>query len=216
MDKTDKKNMKRELKGRTPEQQKVIKYFYGVSGCLKKGMKDEEYESMVMARVKGTDFKQKALDKLGVDESQVNEVAPIHFEGYWLPDDEKDKNKVRVRQGKDKIRTSAYQISWIFFSSTQIYVYQYTFHMDEEGKRERTEEYFYKDVTNFSTVSSTVETKISKVNCRGNITDKRINVDKNEFAIIVPGDKFSCAMDQNEYTERVIQGMKAKLREKKG
>ena len=41
-------------------------------------------------------------------------------------------------------------------------------------------------------------------------------MDRNDFAIIVPGDKFYCSMEQNDYTERVIQGMKAKLREKKG
>ena len=33
--------------------------------------------------------------------------------------------------------------------------------------------------------------------------------------LVVPGDKFYCSMEQNDYTERAIQGMKAKLREKK-
>lgn len=120
--------------------------------------------------------------------------------------------------GKDrKWRSSAYQISWIFFSDTQVYVYQYTFNMDEDGKKESTEEYFYKDITNFSTSSDTVEKEVlEKVSCKGEATYTRKNVDSNRFAMVVPGDKFYCSMEQSDYTERAIQGMKAKLREKKG
>lgn len=119
--------------------------------------------------------------------------------------------------GKDRVwRSSAYQISWIFFSDTQVYVYQYTFNMDEDGKKEATEEYFYKDITNFSTVSDSVEKEVvDKVSCTGKTTYVRKSVDSNRFALVVPGDKFYCSMEQSDYTERAIQGMKAKLREKK-
>jgi len=205
--------MKQRLKGRTPEQQKVIKYFYGASGCLSPGLSDQEYESLVMGKVKSFDFKQKALNKIGLDESQVTEVEPIHFEDYLFDED----NKNYARCGKDGLwRSSAYQISWIFFSSTQVYVYQYTFNMDEDGKEERTEEYFYKDITNFSTSSDTVEKEVAtKVSCNGTTTYVRTNVKTNRFALVVPGDKLFCALDQNDYTEKAIQGMKAKLREKK-
>ena len=209
--------MKQALKGRTAEQQKVIKYFFESSGCFSKGLTDEEYDSMVMARAKSMDFKKKALEKIGLDESQVSEVAPIHFEDYWWGDSDKDSDKYYSLRGKDGVwRTSAYQISWIFFSSTQLYVYQYTFHMDEDGKKEKTEEYFYKDVTNFSATSDSVERETSKTSCTGKTTVMRTNVNTNRFAVIVPGDKFYCAMKQNDYTEKAIQGMKAKLREKKG
>ena len=205
--------MNRALKGRTPDQQKIIKYFFGSGGCLSKGLKDEEYESMVMSKAKSVNFKQKALNKIGLDESQVNEVAPIHFEDYLFDD-----KKAYARRGKDGVwRSSAYQVSWIFFSSTQVYVYQYTFNMDEDGKKENTEEYFYKDITNFSTTSDTVEKEsVSKVSCTGKAEYVRTNVDTNRFALVVPGEKFYCAMKQNDYTEKAIQGMKAKLREKKG
>jgi len=205
--------MNRALKGRTPEQQKVIKYFFGAGGCLSKGLSDQEYESMVMERAKSIDFKQKALDKIGLDESQVNEVPPVHFEDYLFD----DKNAY-ARRGKDNIwRSSAYQISWLFFSSTQVYVYQYTFNLDEDGKKESTEEYFYKDITNFSTATDTVEKEVvDKVNCSGKATYIRTNVETNRFALIVPGDKFYCSMHQSDYAEKAIQGMKAKLREKKG
>lgn len=197
------------MRGRTKEQKKVIKYFIS-DGCLSGAMKDAEYDALVQAKAKSMDFKQKALDKIGLDESQVNEIEPVHFEGYYF-----DENKTFAKYGKDRVwRSSAYQISWIFFSSTEVYVYQYTFNMDEDGKKEATEEYFYKDITNFSTSSDTVEKEVIIPNCLY-ATYGRKNVDSNRFALVVPGEKFYCSMEQNEYTERSIQGMKAKLREKK-
>lgn len=209
-------------KGRTTEQQSVIKYFLGNGGgciggilsLLKAGVKDEDYEAMVIAKAASIDFRQKALDKIGLDESQVSEIEPVHFEGYVF-----DGKKAYAKLGKDKFwRSSAYQISWIFFSSTQVYVYQYTFHMDEDGKKESTEEYFYKDITNFSTASDTIEQEVleDKKGCIGSATYARKNIDSLQFALVVPGDKFYCSMKQNEYTEKAVQGMKAKLREKKG
>ncbi len=216
----DKSDLTQRLKGRNPEQQKVIKYFYGIGGgCLSfisPGLKDEDYDAMVTAKAKSADYRQKALSKIGLDETQVNEIEPVHFEGYLFD----EKKNILVIRGKDKLwRSSAYQISWIFFSSSQIYVYQYTFNMDEDGKKESTEEYFYKDITNFTTTSDTVEKwglDDPKGCGKSEPTYSRKNVDSNRFTITVPGDKFYCSMDQNDYTERAIQGMKAKLREKKG
>lgn len=208
-----KAEMNRALKGRTPEQQKVIKYFYGAGGCLSKGMTDEEYDSMVRAKANSIDFKQRALSRIGLDESQVNEIEPVHFEGYYFDD-----KRTYAKPGRDRIwRSSAYQITWLFFSDTQVYVYQYTFNMDEDGKREKTEEYFYKDITNFSTLSDSVEKEVvDKVSCTGKTTYVRQSVDYNSFRLVVPGESLLCSMYQNDYTERAIQGMKAKLREKKG
>jgi len=208
---------KRALKGRNPEQQSVIKYFLGSGGgCLSmfsSGLTDEQYEGMVMSKAKATDFRAKALGKIGLDESQVNEIEPIHFEGYLF-----ENKSAYAKPGTDgKWRSSAYQISWIFFSSTQVYVYQYTFNMDEDGRKEQTEEYFYKDITNCSTASDTVEkTVVEKSGCKGDEKVTRKNVDSTRFAIVVPGDKFYCSMVQSEYSEKAVQGMKAKLREKKG
>lgn len=213
---TSSEELKRLLKGRTPEQQSVIKYFKGSGGgCLSmfsSGLTDEQYEGIVMARAKSMDFKAKALSKIGLDESQVTEIDPVHFEGYSFGPN------VYVRPGKDgRYRTSAYQISWLFFSSSQVYVYQYTFNLNQEGLQERTEEYFYKDITNFSTSSDTVEKEVlEKMSCKGEPTFSRKNVETNVFALVVPGEKFTCSMERSDYTERVIQGMKAKLREKKG
>lgn len=77
----DKIEMQGRLKGRNSEQKQVIKYFYGDGGCLSSTMKDDEYDAMVQAKVKSMDFRQKALNKIGLDESQVSEIEPVHFEG---------------------------------------------------------------------------------------------------------------------------------------
>ena len=206
-------DIKRLCKGRTTDQQQVIKYFLGSGGCLPGGLTDEQYESMVLAKAQSMDFKKRALSKIGLDESEVNEIEPVHLEGYHF-----DEKRTYAKMGKDrKWRSSAYQISWLFFSNTQVYVYQYTFNMDEDGKKENTEEYFYKDITNFSTSNDTIEKEVlDKVNCRGEGQYIRKNVDYSEFTIIVPGDKFRCSTERSDYVERAIQGMKAKLREKKG
>lgn len=209
----DSKTLKNILKNRTPEQQAVIKYFVAGGGCLSKGMTDAQYEELVAKKVAETDWKQRALDNLGLDEDQVKEVEPVHFEN-WLFDDD----KAYAKCGKDNLwRSSAYQITWLFFSSEQVYLYQYILNMDEDGKKELTEEYFYKDITNFSSSSEAVEKKdvLVKVNCKGEgVYDRRV-IETNVFKIVVPGDKLTCSVKKNEYTDRAIQGMKAKLREKK-
>ena len=200
--------VKDRIKGRNDDQKAVIRYFCNEPACLsKKPMTDEEYDSMVLKVLNSNDYKQKALGKIGLDEDQVQEIEPVHFEGYQF-----DKQSL-TKLGKDgKYRSSKYQVSWLFFSATQVYLYQNTFNMDEDGKKESTEEYFYRDITNFSTSSDTVETPFYDAQ-----KDEPFlkNVDSNRFAITVPGDKFYCSLEQNDYTERAIQGMKAMLREKK-
>jgi len=82
-------------------------------------------------------------------------------------------------------------------------MYQHVLDMGSTGIKEATEEYFYKDIVNFSTVTETVK-----------VDGKSIEV--NEFALVVPGDKFYCSMDGVPDADRAISAMKQKLREKKG
>ena len=219
--------LKELLKGRTAEQQSVIKYFKKPSGCFSKNISDQDYDALVQTKVESMNFRQKALDKIGLDESQVNEIEPVHFENFYGVGMNRESNKDRywpsylwVKEGTDrKLRTNAYQISWLFFSDKQVYVYQYTMNLNEDGKNERTEEYFYKDITNFSTISESAEQEknIQKKGCLGGkIIVSRKTLDTDRFALIVPGDKFFCELVKNDYSESRIQAMKAKLREKKG
>jgi hypothetical protein len=212
------KDVKRELeqlmKGRTEEQKNALKYFYQYKGCIFGHlMTDQEYEQMVVKMINSTDWKKKALAKIGMEEEDVQEVRPIHFEGF----DYTPKHSLSL-YGKDmKWRSSHYQISWVFCSATQVYVWQYTFSTIDDTKKERTEEYFYKDITNFSTVTETIEKEVPiKTSCKGEVEFGLKNVEDKQFSIIVPGDRLNCQMeDEDDTVEASIRGLKAKLREKK-
>lgn len=205
----DSSAVKRRSKNRTPEQKMALRYFLN-DGCLQKKPSDEEYDNLVrrMIAEKNLNTPQTALDKLGVDAEEVTEVKPLFLEGYMFGD-----KTSYAKIGKDnEWRSSRYQISWIFCSATHIYLYQYTFNTDEDGKKVATEEYFFKDITNFSASSDTVETpywdkKQKKVVLK--------NVDSTRFRITVPGDSLYCVMSQNDENEAAVKGLKAKLREKK-
>lgn len=141
--------LKNYCRGKSAEQVKVIEYFCKQEGCLSKNMSDDEYSQMVIKKRDSLNLRQKALNKIGLDEDEVSEIPPAVFEGYVF------KNAFAKKRANGNWVSSAYQVAWLFFSSTQIYVYRYTFNMDEDKKTESTDEFFYKDVTSFSTSSET-------------------------------------------------------------
>ena len=141
-----------------------------------------------------------------MDEDQVKEIPPAYFEGYNYGD------AWAKRKANGSWVSSAYQVSWLFFSSEQIYFYEYTIHMDEDLKTERTDEYFYKDVTSFSTQSTTQEAKTRSE--KGG--QKKVQVETKMFKMVVPGEQFIVSMTGIKDADSTVQGMKHKLREKKG
>lgn len=188
--------------GKNEEQRKVIEYFLEQEGCLSKNMTDDEYLALVRRKRDSLNLKQKALSKIGLDEDELQEIPPIMFEGFTF------KNAWSKRRANGNWVSSAYQVSWLFFSATEVYIYQYTMNMDEDKKSESTEEYFYRDVTSFNTRTETENAKDNHGN--------KIEVESNKFAIIVPGATLCVALDDsNGDFEAAIQGMKQKLREKK-
>lgn len=188
--------------GKNEEQRKVIEYFLKQEGCLSKNMTDDEYLALVRRKRDSLNLKQKALSKIGLDEDELQEIPPIMFEGFTF------KNAWSKRRANGNWVSSAYQVSWLFFSATEVYIYQYTMNMDEDKKSESTEEYFYRDVTSFNTRTETENAKDNHGN--------KIEVESNKFAIIVPGATLCVALDDsNGDFEAAIQGMKQKLREKK-
>ncbi len=208
----DKKEVKKLCKGRSADQQEIIHYFYDERGCMNKEVLDTSFDSNKDRQIAALNLKNKALNKLGVDEDQLKEVEPICLVGPVY-------DKGVRRRGADNInRYSVNQITYIFCSSEQVYVYQYTINLDSDEKKERAEEYFYKDITNFTTIDNTeeFEFEVTKGGCIPKTEKQRIKVDTNRFKIAVPGDDpFICAMIPNEETEGLIQALKAKLREKK-
>ena len=188
-------------RGKTAEQQKVIDYFCKEEGCFSKNITDDAYVQMVINKRDSLKLRQKALSKIGLDEDEVSEIPPAMFEGYVF------EKALAKRRANGSWVSSSYQVAWLFFSSSQVYIYRYTFNMDNNMKQESTDEFFYKDVTSFSTSSET-ETAHSFGN-------DVIKVETNKFKMVVPGDKIFVSMDGVSNSEEIIQAMKQKLREKK-
>lgn len=194
------KAVRKLTQGKTDEQTKTIEYFCK-EGCMTRTITDDEYLDMVRRKRDSMNFKKKALDKIGLDEEEVSEISPAMFEGFIY------KNAYAKQNSSGKWVSSAYQVSWIFFSSTQVYLYSYTFNMDEDKKNERTDEFFYKDVTSFSTLSES--------DTAHGLGGNTFEVTSEQFAMVVPGDKLFMAMGDIPNADTIIQGMKQKLREKK-
>lgn len=188
-------------KRRTEEQKNVIRYFLNEDGgCSSDNrMSDSEFDAIVSKYI-NQDHRSRAMNRIGLDEEELREIEPICFHDYNF-------EKAYARKGADGLwRSSSYQISWLFFSANQLYFYQETVNFDCDEKRTSTEELYYKDVTSFSVVTETEEVMYS---------GQKVNVDSHKFKIIVPGDKFFASLQLTPENERAIQGMKAKLREKK-
>jgi hypothetical protein len=225
---------------RTDEQEKAVFYFSdanrqgcfaGVKGCFKtrpekkepvkkgcfpaapkfKYVSDAEYDALVKAALTRLDPYHRGLQKLGLDESQVQEIKPISFSNaVYIPvPDRKADEPFYWKFGEDGVfRSSVYEVTEIYFSNSQLFAYQIRFSMDWEKHKESTREYHYKDITAFGT-STTQEDEIKD--------GQKVYKTKNVFTITVPNNSFrvSLCSKPNADEENSIQGMKAMLREMK-
>lgn len=194
-------------KGATADQKTAINYFLPEKGCI--GMltkvKDETYDAIVQNLVASSNSYKRAIAKIGLDEDELKEIPPVTLYGY-----EDTKDAITRTTSNGEFRSDRYAITHLFFSATQVYMYKLVLSTTSNEKKERTEEYFYKDITNFSTSDETVEAWAYK-GCSAMPT--KTNVNTQQFALIVPGDKFSCFTTGD--IEQQVRAMKNKLREKK-
>lgn len=206
--------MKMLLRGKNSEQQAIIKFFYGAEGgCMSSGMTVEEYMQKVRAKRDSLDTKSMALRKLGIDEEEVQEIAPVTFEGYVFND--KVDNLV-ARATTNTWVSSEYMITWLFFGEREVFIYQYSFSMTSDSKKENTMQYFYQDVTNFTASSETYQKIIADSSgCMGDTQYMQASANADEFKIVVPGDTLRCSMTPTDSTDAAIRGMRNKLREMK-
>lgn len=207
------------LRGKSAEQQEIIRFFYGATGggCLGSsgGMTVQQYQEKVRTKLSGLNTRQMALRKLGIDEDEVREIDPVSFEGYLFTD--KVDNLV-ARASASTWVSSEYQITWLFFGERELFIYQYSFNMINNSMRENTMQYFYQDVTNFSAASETYQKLVAETNggCMSTTVDyMQVSTSADEFKIVVPGDTLRCSMTPTDSTDAAIRGMRNKLREMK-
>ena len=186
---------------RNKEQQRIFEYLTEEPhGCFKRWMTDEEFVKLIDAKLEALKLKDKALSKIGLDIEDAY-VKKTEFGDYV---------------------SNYIQSTWLFFSSTQVYLYTYTLWLDRDKKKEDTLEYFYKDITAMSTSSKESRTKsvlsYKKGGCLGGKKVSLANteiIETTKFQLTVPGDKLWISMKGSEQNEACVQAMKQKLREKK-
>lgn len=201
------------LKGKTPEQQAVIKYFLGdpsccgCGACFNKLMTDAEYDEKVAEKIRlhKLDTPDYPADKLGFNMDQ-QEFPPIRFAGYKFED-------ALVKKTEQGLYVSSnVEVTWIFFAPMQVMFYTCLFVMIDSKVRENTLEFFYKDITAISTSDKTVKAKYVFESSKIIVNSE---VGTTEVRIVVPGDSLYLAMDKDENNDSKIQTIKRILREKK-
>lgn len=215
-----KKELADAKKGKTKEQKDVIDFFasdFGGSGfgCLRKGFRSmsvDEYQKKVGERCNSLNLKSKAMAKIGLDESQISEISPICLSSFVFDDD------AWVKVDGDVAVSSKYGVTWIFFSATQMYPYSFIFDMTSDNTWETTKDFFYQDITCFTTESKLVERILTETGkgCfgKGESTYKQ-NYVVDTLNITVPGSSFCISMRDAGNQAQSIQAAKAMLRERK-
>ena len=214
-------------KGKTPEQCKCIDFFLMESGqgkkkkgCLgKAAWTIDDYCAHVQGIVNSLGLKQRAIAKIGLDESQISEIPPILLASFNRGSDlyyKTDENHTRYV-------TNKYSVTWIFFSATQIYTYTYQFDTTSDNSSESTRDFFYTDVTCIRTEHE-VEEAIYEVTggcgClkffkKKEATYVHHNRHWDTLQITVPNDSYSFCCRTTDTLEQSIQAAKAMIREKK-
>ena len=207
------------IKGKNPEQVKALKFFHGVpvnEGCFKKEyMSDSGYMQIVKAKQDQSGLRDRALQKLGIDEDQVKEIEPVCFEGFRY---EYSKLEPYTSFLGNTPVSSMYETTWLFFGDDQVYVYNHAFDTTDDTLVDTTQEYFYKDITAFATRSDNVQRKVwmvKKKGCSSYRESQMKNVNSELFRIVVPGEVFECAYRDIGGAAQQVAAMKQKLREKK-
>lgn len=215
-----KKALAEAKKGKSKEQKDVIDFFaseYGGSGCgcLGRGSKSmsmEEYQRKVGDRCNSLNLKARAMEKIGLDESEISEIPPICLNAYVFDDDTWKKIEGNIAV------SSQYCVSWIFFSATQMYTYSYTFDMTSDNTWENTNDFFYQDITCFATENKIVERIMTESGkgCFGHgESSYKQNYVVDTLQITVPGSSYTISMRDAGAQAQSIQAAKAMLRERK-
>lgn len=215
--------------GKTAEQKAIIDFFTsGLSGCLNGGkifskMKMPDYEEIVSKRLNSMDLRKEAIKKIGLDESEINEIPPIALSGYiWHDFDPQDKDDLVLTHAENNYAVSSrFSVTWIFFSQTQMYCYTYIFDTISDRVWERTMEFFYQDITCFIIKKDLVQDIVEK-NSAGclSILNGKVNYESYSYyvdslEIVVPGGSYKFSMRSNEKLAESLHAAKAMVRERK-
>ena len=185
-------------------------------GCIfkrrkNKEMTEDEYLAAIAEKIREMNVQQRALNKLGLDISQVSEIEPKEFRNFYY------ESGVLLKDGN----SSKFQVTWLFFSGDQVFVYDLIFDMCNDSETESCLEYFYKDITCVyakDTVKEVTALDVSLGGClrrKPKVDESKGYIKTTGFYIVVPGDEFHCSMRAGNHVRDMVFAMKQKIREKK-
>ena len=215
-------------RGKSKDQCKCIDFFLTPDvkekkGCLKpKDWTIDDYCAHVQDIVDKLNLKQRAIEKIGLDESQISEIPPIYLASFARGND----LYVKTDENLTKYVTNKYSVTWIFFSATQLYTYTYVLDTTSDNAVEYTRDFFYGDITCIRTEHEVEEIicEVKKKGClamlKGLLKKKESKFVHNNrhwdtLQITVPNDSYSFCCRTTETLEQSIQAAKAMIREKK-
>ena len=226
-------------RGKSADQCKCIDYLYAPAeapkkgcfasiqkkaGCLgNKAWDMDDYINHVDSVVNQLNLRERAIAKIGLDETQISEIPPVLLNSFiYRGDDIKIKSEETNIEGIWRNVSNKYSVTWIFFSATQIYTYTYVLDTTSDNAVEYTKDFFYTDITCIRTEHE-VEEKIierKKLGCGCFKKNKEsqfyhANKEYDTLSITVPNDSYSFCCLTNDTIEQSIQAAKAMIREKK-
>ena len=102
-----------------------------------------DYELDQICESQFPDLKDVALNKIGLDEDEVNATNHIQVSSY----DMTSKGSIKYRQGKDGMwRSSQYEVALFFFSNELVHCFVRRFSVLRNEQKDTMEEYFYRDI----------------------------------------------------------------------
>ena len=222
-------NLKR---GKSADQCKCIDFFLAPEeeagkkkGCMSKigssKMSLDDYCAHVQGIVSSLNLQERALAKIGLDESQISEIPPVVLSSFQFKgDDIYVKSEESSVGGEYKFVSNKYWVTWIFFSATQLYTYTYIFDTISDNSLETTRDFFYKDITCIRTeheVEEAIYERKEGCGCLKKQESKYYHNNKHfdTLQITVPNDSYSFYCRTTDTLEQSIQAAKSMIREKK-
>jgi hypothetical protein len=207
--------LRRRLKGRSPRQKKCARYFFpNETGFFSTVIKDSAFDALVdmeVAGVRGAD----AIEYLGLDPEQVDEISPVRSRNLHAAPD----GDCLTRVGKDgRVRASRHTVTWLLFSSSHLFCYSHVFSMVDDARIVSTGEYAYSDISEFSTVTTTLDTPAAPKKegfFRRLFGFGRSPGHSETLCMTLPSGRLELTVDSTEGNRRSIKALRHRLREEK-
>ena len=223
-------------RGKSVDQCKAIDYLYAPDEALSKGCGGkkkkggcfgssawdmDDYINHVDMIVNRLDLKNRALQMIGLDESEISEIPPIVLYSFQYKGD-----GVVIKSEESEIEniyrnvSNKYNVTWIFFSRTQIYAYTYYLNTISDNAFEKVENFFYKDITCIRTSHEVEECIIERKEGCGCFKKKEsqyyhANQEYDALTVVVPDASYSFNCFASESVKESIRRATDLIRQKK-